>query len=62
MDSKTYSKEEIDRAIIDAAELVTKSGSMPESIWHPHFGWVLFQGELTETSIDFYEYLKGIKK
>lgn len=55
-------KEEIEQAIIDAAELISKEGGMPESLWVPNFGWVLWQGKPTETSVEFYEYLKKNNK
>lgn len=55
-------KEEIEQALIDALALVSREGGMPESLWVPDFGWVLWQGKPTETSVEFYEYLKQGKK
>ena len=51
-------KEDIEQALVDAAELLKNEGGTPESLWHPDFGWVLWNKEPTETTQAFYNYLK----
>lgn len=48
---------ELEESLLKAVDLLKKDSGVPESIWHPDFGWVLFQNKPTETSEAFYEYL-----
>ena len=51
-------KEDIEQAMIDSVEWVNREGGAPESMWHPDFGWVLWNNQPTETTDAFYKYLK----
>lgn len=54
---------EIEDAIIEAVRIVTQEGGHPDNIWHPNYGWVLLNGEPTETSEAFYhEIILGLKE
>jgi hypothetical protein len=51
--------EEIEEALINAVDLVKKETGFPDSIWHPSFGWVMFEGKPTETTEEFLKYMNS---
>lgn len=51
---------EIERAMVDASQMVSKEAGCPEMIWHPQFGWMnLKTGEPKEQIREFYAFLNG---
>lgn len=48
--------DEIEKALVDASEMIAKEGGTPTNLWHPEFGWVLRDGKTTDTTASYLEF------
>jgi hypothetical protein len=47
--------EEIEDALIKALEIVSKEGQCPDKIFHPDYGWIVWDGKGTDAGAEFYK-------
>lgn len=48
---------DLEEALINASKMIAKEGGCPQDVWHPDFGWVIRNGQPTENSEAFYNWL-----
>jgi hypothetical protein len=44
----------LEQALIAARKLVMESGTAPEYMWHPDYGWLIVDGVATEAGARWY--------
>lgn len=48
------SKDE-EQALIESLELCLKEGGAPTDMWHPDYGWILLNSEITAAGLLWYQ-------
>jgi hypothetical protein len=46
---------ELEQALFEAAEFVKKEGGIPDKVWHPDYGWIIWEKELTKAGEQFFK-------
>ena len=39
----------IDECLFKAVNMLKESGKAPDSLFHPDYGWLIYEGKITET-------------
>lgn len=52
---------ELESALLEAYKSATEVGNIPDNMWHPNYGWIIYNGSATENTQKFLEDMENKK-